>query len=153
METAGKFKGFVEPLKLLYGPDMTKWSDEAKNKAFELFSSQTSPEGTVATSVSGPLSRILEAQAYELTREGRKEALAMAREDAREKAKQTLMWSSLAKLPETIASAVNPFGGPAGAAMYYQGMSAIPNIYNQTLANYPQIQVPGSSTQQFRYFN
>lgn len=153
MENAGKFQVFIEPLKLLYGNDMTKWSDQAKNKAFELFSAQTSPSATVETYVARPLSRILEAEAYERTPEGRKEALAMAREDAREKAKQTLMWSSLAKLPESIASAVNPFGGPAGAAMYYQGISSIPNIYNQTLANYPQIQVPGSSTQQFRYFN
>lgn len=153
MENAGKFQVFIEPLKLLYGNDMTKWSDEAKNKAFELFSAQSSADAKIGNRLADPLGSILEAEAYERTPAGRKEVLAMAREDAREKAKQTLMWSSLAKLPESIASAVNPFGGPAGAAMYYQGMSAIPNIYNQTLANYPQIQVPGSSTQQFRYFN
>jgi hypothetical protein len=153
MENAGKFEGFIEPLKLLFGKDMTKWSDEAKNKAFELFSAQTSPSATVETSVAGPLSSILEAEAYERTPAGRKELLAMAREDAREKAKETLMFSTLAKLPESITNAFNPFGGPAGAAMYYQGMSAIPGIVNQTMTSYPQIQIPGSSTQQFRYFN
>lgn len=103
--------------------------------------------------IKGPIADLIRQQAFNASPAGMKMQLEMAREDAREKAKQQAMWSTLAKLPESIASAVNPFGGPAGAAMYYQGMSAIPNIYNQTLASYPQLQVPGASTQQFRYFN
>lgn len=85
--------------------------------------------------------------------EGMKMQLEMAREDAKQKAQQSLMYSTLAKLPESIATAVNPFGGPTGAAMFYQGMSQLPQVYSNTLASFPQIQVPGSSTQQFRYFN
>ena len=85
--------------------------------------------------------------------EGMKYQLELAREDAREKAKQGLMWGTLAKLPEQIANAISPFGGPAGAAMAYQGMLGIPGVFNQTLANYPQIQVPGYSSQQYRYFS
>lgn len=151
--TAGRFQNFIEPLKLLYGPDMTKWSDESKNKAFELFSGAMSPSGRIEEEAAAPLGNILRRQEYLMSPEGIKEQLEISRQDAREKAKQTLMWSSLAKLPETIASAVNPFGGPAGAAMYYQGMSAIPGIYNQTMTSYPQLQVPGASIQQYRYFN
>lgn len=85
--------------------------------------------------------------------EGMKYQLELAREDAREKAKQGLMWGTLAKLPEQIANAISPFGGPVGAAMAYQGMLGIPGVFNQTLANYPQIQVPGYSSQQYRYFS
>lgn len=84
--------------------------------------------------------------------EGMKYQLELAREDAREKAKQGLMWGTLAKLPEAMANAMSPYGGPMGAAMAYQGMSAIPGIYSQTLASFPQIQAPGSSSQQYRYF-
>lgn len=85
--------------------------------------------------------------------EGIKYQLELAREDAREKAKQTLMWSTLAKLPEQIANAANPFGGPAGSAIAYQGMSNIPSIYSNTLASFPQIQVPGYNQQLQRYFS
>ena len=60
--------------------------------------------------------------------------------------------TTLAKIPETMAAAISPFGGPVGAAMAYQGASAIPGIYAQTMAAYPQIQVPGYSAQQYRYF-
>ena len=85
--------------------------------------------------------------------EGMKYQLELAREDAREKAKQTLMWGTLAKLPEQIANAANPFGGPAGTAMAYQGMSNLPSVYSNTLASFPQIQVPGYNQQLQRYFS
>lgn len=84
--------------------------------------------------------------------EGMKLQLQMAREEATEKGRQGLLFNTLAKLPEAMANAVNPFGGPVGAAMAYQGMSAIPGIYAQTMASFPQIQVPGYSAQQYRYF-
>jgi hypothetical protein len=131
------------------------FSKEEVNEAVGRFapSSSLTPGDQAVTSLLPSVQKQIEQNIFLSSPEGMKMQLEMAREDAREKAKQQAMWSTLAKLPESIASAVNPFGGPAGAAMYYQGMSAIPNIYNQTLASYPQIQVPGSSTQQFRYFN
>ena len=149
----GKFNEFIEPLKALYGSDMTKWSDEAKNKASELFQGSVSPESELARAVSGPAAEMLRRQAYEMSPEGRKELLEMTRQHEFEKGKTGLMFNTLAKLPESIATAVNPFGGPTGAAMFYQGMSQLPQVYSNTLASFPQIQVPGSSTQQYRYFN
>ena len=81
--------------------------------------------------------------------EGMAKLLELGRQDSREKAKQQLMWSTLAKLPETTAAAFG--GGPNASERIRQGMGAIPGIYSNTLASYPQIQVPGSSTQQYRY--
>lgn len=89
---------------------------------------------------------------YMSSPEGMKLQLEMARSEAKEKGKQGLLFNTLAKLPETMAAAVSPFGGPVGAAMAYQGLSAIPGIYSQTLAAFPQIQSPGYSAQQYRYF-
>lgn len=132
------------------------FSKEDVNAAMQQFAppaSSRTPEGQLVEGLVPLMQKQVEQNIFLSSPEGMKMQLEMAREDAREKAKQQAMWSTLAKLPESIASAVNPFGGPTGAAMYYQGMSAIPNVYNQTIANYPQIQVPGSSTQQFRYFN
>jgi hypothetical protein len=78
--------------------------------------------------------------------------LQKANETSRQKAKQALMWQTLANLPETLAIATSPYGGPVGAAMAYQGVAAIPGIYSSTLASYPTLQIPGSSVQQYRYF-
>lgn len=138
------------------GLEKQGYSAEDINAAMQQFapsSSSRTPEGQLVEGYLPIFKKQAEQSLFMNSPEGMKMQLEMAREDAREKAKQGLMFNTLAKLPESIANAFNPFGGPAGAAMYYQGMSAIPNIYNQTLANYPQIQVPGSSTQQFRYFN
>ena len=63
-----------------------------------------------------------------------------------------MLFGTLAKLPETMAAAVSPYGGPVGAAMAYQGAAAIPGMYAQTMAAFPGIQVPGYSAQQYRYF-
>jgi len=93
---------------------------------------------------------MLKQNQYDNSIEGRTKLLELARQDAREKAKQQLMWGTLAKLPETIATAFG--GGPNAQERFRQGMGAIPGIYANTLASYPQIQVPGSSTQQYRYF-
>jgi hypothetical protein len=100
----------------------------------------------------GAIGDIVKQQKYNLSPEGMAAQLELARQDAREKAKQGLMWGTLAKLPETLAAAVSPYGGPVGAAMAYQGVAAIPGIYSSTLASYPQLQIPGSSVQQYRYF-
>ena len=69
--------------------------------------------------------------------------------------KKALMYSTIAKLPEQMANAFSPYGGQTGALMAYEGMSRIPEIYRNTLAGTPQmnISVPGYSSQQPRYFS
>jgi hypothetical protein len=61
----------------------------------------------------------------------------------------------LAKLPEQIANAASPYGGPAGAYMAYEGMSRIPAIFSDTLRSTPQMNInfPGASMAQFKYFS
>ena len=101
----------------------------------------------------GIVGDIAKERQYAMSPEGIEALLEIGRKDAFEKAKTGLMFNTLAKIPESIATAVNPFGGPVGAAMFYQGMSNLPQVYSSTLASFPQIQVPGSSTQQYRYFS
>jgi hypothetical protein len=69
--------------------------------------------------------------------------------------KKALMYSTIAKLPQQMANAFSPYGGQTGALMAYEGMSRIPEIYRNTLASTPQmnISVPGYSAQQPRYFS
>jgi len=69
--------------------------------------------------------------------------------------KKALMYSTIAKLPEQMANAFSPYGGQTGALMAYEGISRIPEIYRNTLASTPQmnISVPGYSPQQPRYFS
>lgn len=128
------------------------YKPEEVEATMQQFAGARSPEGALIEGVMPLLQQKLQQDVWASSPEGMKAQLELARADAKEKAKQTLLWSTLAKLPEQLATAVNPFGGPAGAAMAYQGMSAIPGIYNQTLATYPQIQSPGYSSQQPRYF-
>lgn len=101
----------------------------------------------------GIVGDIAQQQKYAMSPEGMEALLKIGRKDAFEKAQTGLMFNTLAKLPESIATAVNPFGGPVGAAMFYQGMSQIPQIYSNTLASFPEIRAPGASVQQYRYFN
>lgn len=128
---------------------------EEVNEAVGRFapSSSLTPGDQAVTSLMPSVQKQIEQNIFLSSPEGMKMQLEMAREDAKQKAQQSLMYSTLAKLPESIATAVNPFGGPTGAAMFYQGMSQLPQVYSNTLASFPQIQVPGSSTQQYRYFN
>jgi len=69
--------------------------------------------------------------------------------------KKALMYSTIAKLPEQMANAFSPYGGQTGALMAYEGMSRIPEIYRNTLASVPQMNIstPGYSSQQPRYFS
>ncbi len=132
------------------------YSKEDVNAAMQQFAPPTSsrtPEGQLVEGLVPLMQKQVEQNIFLSSPEGMKMQLEMAREDAKQKAQQGLMYSTLAKLPESIATAVNPFGGPAGAAMFYQGMSQLPQVYSNTLASFPQIQAPGSSTQQYRYFN
>ena len=101
----------------------------------------------------GAFPEFLKNYAWLSSKEGMEAQLEMARKDAFQKGQAGLMFSTLAKLPQTIANAVSPYGGPEGARMAYEGMSRIPGIYSETMRSFPQIQVPASSTQQYRYFS
>ena len=131
------------------------YTPEDVNAAMQLFAPSTSSQTDEGRFLQGALPLLqkkLEQDIYMSSPEGMKIQLQMAREEAAEKGRQGLLFGTLAKLPEAMANAVNPFGGPVGAAMAYQGASAIPGIYAQTMASFPQIQVPGYSAQQYRYF-
>ena len=128
-----------------FGPDV----DLAGRYAGALAAPQSMNEGQFMGALFPSINKILQQNAFNSSLEGMKAQLELARVDAREKAKQQLMWSTLAKLPETTAAAFG--GGPNASERIRQGMGAIPGIYSNTLASYPQIQVPGSSTQQYRY--
>jgi len=95
---------------------------------------------------------ILKQQAINMSPEGMERQLEMARKDAFQKGKTGLMFSTLANLPQTIANAVSPYGGPVGTRMAYEGMSRIPGIYSETMRSFPQIQVPASSYSPAKYF-
>lgn len=132
------------------------YSPEDVNKAMEQFApsvSSRTPEGQLVEGLMPLIQKQIEQNIWAGSPEGMKAQLEMAREDAKQKAQTGLMFNTLAKLPESIATAVNPFGGPVGAAMFYQGMSQIPQIYSNTLASFPEIRAPGASFQQYRYFN
>jgi hypothetical protein len=95
---------------------------------------------------------LVKQQVFNMSPEGMERQLEMARKDAFQKGKTGLMFSTLANLPQTIANAVSPYGGPEGARMAYEGMSRIPGIYSETMRSFPQIQVPASSYSPNRYF-
>ena len=124
------------------------YAPEKINSAMQQFVSTTNPN-SLESAIGPELIEFIKQSRYNNSPEGMKAQLELAREDAREKAKQQLMWGTLAKLPETIATAFG--GGPNAQERFRQGMGAIPGIYANTLASYPQIQVPGSSTHQYRY--
>ena len=94
----------------------------------------------------------LKNQSWLSSKEGMEAQLEMARKDAFQKGQAGLMFSTLAKLPQTIANAVSPYGGPEGARMAYEGMSRIPGIYSETMRTFPRIQVPASSYSPNKYF-
>jgi hypothetical protein len=91
---------------------------------------------------------IAKQNAYWQTPEGMREQLEMGKEMAKEQAKQTLKFQTLANLPGQIERSF-------AADKYYQGMSQIPEIYRGTFASVPSmnIQAPGYSAPQVRYFS
>jgi hypothetical protein len=91
---------------------------------------------------------IAKQNAYWQTPEGMREQLKMGSELAKEQARETLKYQTLANLPGQIERAF-------AADKYYEGMSRIPEIYRSTFASVPSmnIQAPGYSAQQMRYFN
>ena len=134
---------------LKFNPFDTK-TDLTTFKYADLAAPPSMTEGQFMGALLPSISKRLEQDAYNNSPEGMAKLLELGRQDAREKAKQQLMWGTLAKLPETIATAFG--GGPNAQERFRQGMGAIPGIYANTLASYPQIQVPGTSIQQNRYF-
>jgi hypothetical protein len=125
------------------------YAPEKINSAMQQFVPTTNPN-SLESAIAPELVEFLRQSRYNNSPAGMKAQLELAREDAREKAKQQLMWGTLAKLPETVATAFG--GGPNASERIRQGLGAIPGIYANTLAAYPQIQVPGTSIQQNRYF-
>ena len=167
---AGRYASALQPTKkaafspetpqqfLEYKKNLKKqgYTDEDINKAMEQFApsiASQSPDGQLVQGLMPLIQKRIEQDIWAGSQEGMQAQLEMSRKDAFEKAKTGLMFNTLAKIPESIATAVNPFGGPVGAAMFYQGMSNLPQVYSSTLASYPQIQSPGLSTQQYRYFS
>ena len=135
---------------LQFNPFDTKTDLTTFKYADAITAPQSMTEGQFLGRLLPSLNKRLEQDAYNNSVEGMAKLLELGRQDAREKAKQQLMWGTLAKLPETIATAFG--GGPNAQERFRQGMGAIPGIYANTLASYPQIQVPGTSIQQNRYF-
>jgi hypothetical protein len=95
---------------------------------------------------------ILKQQAINMSPEGMERQLEMARKDAFQKGQAGLMFSTLANIPQAIANAASPFGGPVGARMVYESIGRRPGIYSETMRSFPQIQVPASSYSPTRYF-
>jgi len=91
---------------------------------------------------------IAKQNAFWQTPEGMRMQLEMGKEMAKEQASQTLKYQTLANLPGQIERAF-------AADKYYEGMSRIPEIYRSTFASVTpmNIQAPGYSAPQMRYFN
>lgn len=72
-----------------------------------------------------------------------------------ESTQKALMYTQLAKIPESIALAASPYGGALGAEIAFQGYGRIPDVYRSTFASVPSmnLQAPGYSAQQVRYFS
>lgn len=153
----GDFQSFLKPPAAAVGdwrsnPDlyMKKLNDLKKQ-----YPNSTQEQLDRALSSAPPNSRLedsvanmVERAAYNQTPEGMREQLEMGKEMAKEQAKQTLKFQTLANLPGQIERGF-------AADKYYQGMSQIPEIYRGTFAAVPSmnIQAPGYSAPQMRYFN
>jgi hypothetical protein len=123
-------------LKKLY-PNL---SQEQYDKALSMAPPNSRLENSVAAMV--------EQNAYNQSPQGMADMLKMGKEMAKEQASQTLKYQTLANLPGQIERAF-------AADKYYEGMSRIPEIYRSTFASVPSmnIQAPGYSAPQMRYFN
>ena len=96
----------------------------------------------------GALERSMDQQIYNQSPAGMREQLEMGKEMAKEQAKQTLKFQTLANIPGQIERSF-------AADKYYQGMSQIPEIYRSTFASVPSmnIQAPSYNAAQVRYFS
>lgn len=126
----------LDTLRKLY----PKATEEQINKAMS-----NAPKNDILDNALVP---ILKQVAYNQSGPGMREQLEMGKEMAKEQAKQTLKFQTLANLPGQIERSF-------AADKYYQGMSQIPEIYRGTFASVPSmnIQAPGYSAPQMRYFS
>jgi hypothetical protein len=118
-------------------PDATP---DERNKALSINPPNSRFENSLATAV--------EQSAYNQSPAGMAAMLKMGSELAKEQARETLKYQTLANLPGQIERAF-------AADKYYEGISRIPEIYRATFASVPSmnIQAPGYSSTQRRYFN
>jgi hypothetical protein len=140
---------------LLNNPIAYDWNNAPdvgfKGGNFQSFLQQPEAPLTEAQGMSqlyGGLRNLMDQQVYAQSAPGMREQLEMGKEMAKEQAKQTLKFQTLANLPGQIERSF-------AADKYYQGMSQIPEIYRGTFASVPSmnIQAPGYSAAQVRYFS
>lgn len=135
---------------LKFNPFDTKTDLTTFKYADAIAAPQNMTEGQFMGKIYPGLLGLIEQNRYNSSPAGMKELLELGRKDASEKAKEQFKWSTLAKFPSAIATA---FGGvPNSQEMFRQGANAITGTYANTLAAFPQAQVPGTSIQQNRYF-
>jgi hypothetical protein len=124
--------------------------DLAGKYAGALTAPQSMTEGQFMGGLFPGLLESIRQNQYNNSPEGMAKLLELGRQDASAKAKEQFKWSTLAKFPSAIATAFG--GGPDAQEIFRQTAASLPVNYANTLAAFPQIQVPGSSTQQYRYF-
>jgi len=58
---------------------------------------------------------------------------------------KALLYSTLAKLPDKLANAFNPYGSKEGALAYAAHLNNLPNVVNDTMRSIPMMNVQGVS--------
>ena len=56
---------------------------------------------------------------------------------------KALLYSTLAKLPDKLANAFNPYGSKEGALAYAAHLNNLPNVVNDTMRSIPMMNVQG----------
>lgn len=124
------------------------YSEQDIQNAMAASAPPATAEAQGANQLYSTVADIAKQNAFWQTPEGMRMQLEMGKEMAKEQASQTLRYQTLANLPGQIERAF-------AADKYYEGMSRIPEIYRSTFASVPSmnIQAPGYSAPQMRYFN
>ena len=60
-----------------------------------------------------------------------------------ESTQKALFYSTLAKLPDKLANAFNPYGSKEGALAYAAHLNNLPNVVNDTMRSIPMMNVQG----------
>jgi len=60
-----------------------------------------------------------------------------------ESTQKALLYSTLAKLPDKLANAFNPYGSKEGALAYAAHLNNLPNVVNDTMRSIPMMNVQG----------
>ena len=124
------------------------YSDQDINSALAASAPPATSESQGMGQLYSTLADNLKQNAFWQTPEGMRMQLEMGKELAKEQASQTLKYKTLANLPGQIERAF-------AADKYYEGMSRVPESYRSGFASVPSmnIQAPGYSAQQMRYFS